>query len=77
VPVFYDSLVGKLVAHARTRTEAVAVMRRALFEFEAAPLATTAPFLRQVMAEPAFVAGNYTLAFLPSLLPPDEEPDDL
>lgn len=77
VPVFYDSLVGKLIAHARTRAEAVAVMRRALAEFEAAPLGTTAPFLRQVMAEPAFVDGNYTLAFLPSLLPPDEEPDDL
>ncbi len=29
------------------------------------------------MAEPAFVDGSYTLTFLPDLLPPDEEPDDL
>jgi acetyl-CoA carboxylase, biotin carboxylase subunit len=76
VPVYYDSLIGKIIAHGATRADAVARMDRALAEFDAQPLKTTAPFLRQLLHEPAFADGSYTLAFLPSLLPPDDDEDD-
>jgi len=69
VPVYYDSLVGKLIARGRTRATALATMRRALSEFEMHPLKTTAPFLRRLLDEPAFKDGTYTLTFLPALLP--------
>jgi acetyl-CoA carboxylase biotin carboxylase subunit len=74
VPIYYDSLVGKLIVHAATREAAMTTMVRALGDLQAAPLATTAPFLRRVIGADAFRRGDYTLAFLGELLPPD--PDD-
>jgi acetyl-CoA carboxylase biotin carboxylase subunit len=50
VPVHYDSLLAKLVAYGRTRTEAIERIRRALDRFEIEGVATTLPFLRYVMA---------------------------
>jgi acetyl-CoA carboxylase, biotin carboxylase subunit len=73
VPTYYDSLLGKIVAHGETRDASLSVMRRALDEFAADPLKTTAPFLRRVLDEPAFTDGSYTLAFLPNLLPDAED----
>lgn len=75
VPVYYDSLIGKVIAHAATRDGALSIMRRALDEFAAHPIKTTAPFLRRVLDEPAFRSGAYTLAFLPTVLPPDFDED--
>jgi acetyl-CoA carboxylase biotin carboxylase subunit len=73
VPIYYDSLLGKIVARAATRDAALAIMRHALDEFEAHPIKTTAPFLRGVLDQPAFRDGSYALAFLPALLPPVDE----
>jgi acetyl-CoA carboxylase, biotin carboxylase subunit len=73
VPVYYDSLLGKIIARGATRAAALAAMDRALAEFDAHPLRTTAPFLRRLLREPAFASGEYTLAFLPSCLPPEDE----
>jgi acetyl-CoA carboxylase biotin carboxylase subunit len=76
VPIYYDSLVGKLITRGRTRAAALAAMRRALGEFDMHPLKTTAPLLRRLIDEPAFRDGTYTLAFLPALLPQvaDDDP---
>jgi acetyl-CoA carboxylase biotin carboxylase subunit len=78
VPVFYDSLLGKLIGWGPTRPEAVAVLARALREFEIGPIKTTAPLVQRLIAEPAFVDGSYDLAFLPTILPdpPDDEEED-
>lgn len=76
VPIYYDSLLGKIVAHAATRDASLRIMRRALDEFAAHPLKTTAPFLRRVLDESAFRDGSYTLAFLPTVLPKVEDEDE-
>jgi acetyl-CoA carboxylase, biotin carboxylase subunit len=76
VPVYYDSLIGKLIARGSTREAALATMSRALGEFSAHPLKTTAPFLRQLIDQPEFRDGRYTLAFLPALLPEVEEEEE-
>ena len=77
VPIYYDSLLGKVIAHAPTRDAALAIMRRALDEFAADPIRTTASVLRRILDEPAFRNGSYTLAFLPTLLPEtDDENED-
>src|SRR5262245_45954358 len=76
VPIYYDSLLAKIVAHGATREASLSIMRRALDEFAAHPLKTTAPFLRRVLDEAAFRDGSYTLAFLPDLLPDVDDEDE-
>ncbi len=68
VPPHYDSLVAKLLAHGATRDEAVARMRGALAEMEAAGLVTNAPLHRLLMEEPGFVAGGFDIHHLERLL---------
>ena len=66
IPSNYDSLIGKLIVHRRTREEAILATRRALDEFiiEGAGVKTTIPFHRRVMRHPDFIAGNYDTSFL-------------
>ncbi len=52
----FDSLLAKLIVTGRDRTQALERARRALREFEVAGVHTTLPFLRAVLAEPAFTA---------------------
>ena len=61
----YDSLIAKLVVWGRDRNEAIARMQRALGEFKVEGVATTIPFHQNVLANPAFIAGEATTAFLP------------
>ena len=62
VPPFYDSLLGKIIVHARTREEAVARMRRALMETVVEGVKTTIPFHLRLLTHPAFLEGRFTSA---------------
>ncbi|MDA8197865.1 MAG: acetyl-CoA carboxylase biotin carboxylase subunit [Thermaerobacter sp.] len=64
VQPFYDSLLAKLVVWGRDRQEAVARMRRALYEFQVEGVHTTVGLHRQLMEDPAFVAGELSTHFL-------------
>jgi acetyl-CoA carboxylase, biotin carboxylase subunit len=64
VPPFYDSLLGKLIVHGATRDEALARMRGALAETVIEGVHTTIPFLREVMMNPHFIAGDVDTKFL-------------
>ncbi len=64
VPPFYDSLLGKLIAHGSTRDEALGRAYQALEEFIIEGVKTTIPFLREVLRHPEFVAGNVDTHFL-------------
>ena len=68
VPVFYDSLIAKLIAWARTRDEAIARMSRALREYQVIGLKTTIPFFLWLTQQPDYVAGRYDTTYLDSLL---------
>ncbi len=77
VPVFYDPLIGKLIAWGRDRSEAVARMIRALDELRIDGLVTSISFHRKVMNHPAFRAGELHTGFLtehPELLAPESDP---
>ncbi|MEX0600204.1 MAG: acetyl-CoA carboxylase biotin carboxylase subunit [Rhodothermales bacterium] len=64
IPQYYDSLVAKLIVRGRTRELAIRKMMRALDEFVIEGVHTTIPFHRQLMADSAFQAGEFTTGFL-------------
>jgi acetyl-CoA carboxylase biotin carboxylase subunit len=58
IPSQYDSLVAKIVAHGRDRSEATEKMKRALRECLIEGVKTTIPFYQKVLAHEAFISGN-------------------
>jgi acetyl-CoA carboxylase, biotin carboxylase subunit len=68
VPVFYDSMIAKLVAWGETRDDAVHRMSRALREYEVLGIRTTIPFFLWLMQQPEYIAGRYDTAYLDRLL---------
>ena len=73
IPPNYDSMIAKLITTAQTREEAINKMKRALDEFYIEGIKTTIPFHRQLMDEPADVAGKYSSAFMESFKMKDIE----
>ena len=68
VPVFYDSLIAKLIVSAGTRPEAIARMSRALAEYEVLGIKTTIPFFLWLMRQPEYLEGRYDTTYLDALL---------
>jgi acetyl-CoA carboxylase biotin carboxylase subunit len=68
VPVYYDSMIAKLVAWAGSRPEAIARMTRALEEYEVLGIRTTIPFFLWLMREPDFRAARFDTTYLDRLL---------
>lgn len=64
IPPYYDSMIGKLIAKARTRDEALDTMYRALSEYVIEGVKTTIPFHLQLMQNEDFRKGNFTTKFL-------------
>jgi acetyl-CoA carboxylase biotin carboxylase subunit len=67
VPPNYDPLVAKLIAHAPTRAQAIAKMRRALSETLIGGIRTNIPLHQRILAHPAFVEGRFSTRFLDEL----------
>jgi acetyl-CoA carboxylase, biotin carboxylase subunit len=61
VPPQYDSLIAKIIVHGHDRAEAIARMHRALSETVVEGVKTTIPFHLKLLADPAFLAGEFTL----------------
>jgi acetyl-CoA carboxylase, biotin carboxylase subunit len=68
VPVFYDSMIAKLVAWGGSRPEAIARMRRALREYQVLGIRTTIPFFLWLMRQPEYGAAEYDTNYLDRLL---------
>jgi acetyl-CoA carboxylase, biotin carboxylase subunit len=68
VPVFYDSMIAKLVAWAADRQEAIERMARALGEYQVLGIRTTIPFFLWLMRQPDYRAGRYDTNYLDRLL---------
>ena len=64
IPPYYDSMIGKLIAVARTRDEAIDTMYRALSEYVIEGVKTTIPFHLQLMQDENFRSGNFNTKFL-------------
>jgi biotin carboxylase len=68
VPPYYDSMIGKLIAHGKTRAEAIRRMEIALEEMIVDGIKTTIPFHRLAMRHPRFRAGDLDTRFVEELL---------
>ena len=64
IPPYYDSLIGKLIVHARTRNECLMRLKRALGEFVVDGIETTIPLFTSLISEPDIVNGNYDIHWL-------------
>ncbi len=58
VPIYYDSMISKLVAWGEDREQARRRMLRAISEYHVGGIPTTLPFFRWMLEQPAFVAGD-------------------
>jgi acetyl-CoA carboxylase biotin carboxylase subunit len=68
VPVFYDSLIAKLVTWGEARAQAVRRMSRALREYQVLGIQTTIPFFLWLMEQRDYIAGRYDTTYLDQLL---------
>lgn len=68
IPPFYDSLVGKLIVHGRTRTECLMRLRRALDEFVVDGIETTLPLFRTLVRNQDMQNGVYDIHWLEKFL---------
>ncbi len=64
VPPFYDSMIAKLIVHARTRDLAIARMRRALEMMVIEGIKTTIPLHLKIMNDEKFQNGNFSTKFM-------------
>ena len=68
IPPYYDSLIGKLIVHGRTRVECMMRLRRALDEFVIDGIKTTIPLFSQLLANPDIANGDYDIHWLEHFL---------
>lgn len=68
IPPHYDSLVGKLIVHGRTRNECLMRLRRALDEFVVDGVDTTLPLFRTLVRNPEIQNGQYDIHWLENFL---------
>ena len=64
VPPYYDSMIAKLIVHARTRELAIARMSRALDMMVVEGIKTTIPLHQKIMADENFQKGNFSTKFM-------------
>jgi acetyl-CoA carboxylase biotin carboxylase subunit len=68
IPPYYDSLLGKLIVHGKTRAECLMRLKRALDEFVVDGVETTLPLFRALVREKDIVDGTYHIHWLEQFL---------
>jgi acetyl-CoA carboxylase biotin carboxylase subunit len=68
IPVYYDSMIGKLIVGAGSRGAALAGMRAALSRFKVEGIKTTIPVHLRILDDPEFVSGCYDTGLIARLL---------
>ncbi|MDH6240925.1 propionyl-CoA carboxylase alpha chain [Polynucleobacter sphagniphilus] len=64
IPMFYDSMIAKLIVHGKDRTEAIEKMRSALNDFVIRGIHSNIPFQAALLQHPRFVSGDFTTGFI-------------
>ncbi|ALV06753.1 acetyl-CoA carboxylase biotin carboxylase subunit [Roseateles depolymerans] len=64
IPMFYDSMIAKLIVHGTDRADAIAKMREALNGFVIRGISSNIPFQSALLAHPDFQAGHFNTGFI-------------
>ncbi|HSD53364.1 MAG TPA: acetyl-CoA carboxylase biotin carboxylase subunit [Burkholderiales bacterium] len=77
IPIHYDSMIAKLVAHGASRDQAIARMRDALNAFVIRGVSTNIPFQAALMQHPRFVSGRFHTGFIAEEYPKGFRSEDV
>ena len=77
IPVYYDSMIAKLIVHDRCRADAIARMREALDGFVVRGVSSNIPFQAALLAHPKFAAGDYNTGFIAEHYPQGFRAEDV
>ena len=69
IPMFYDSMICKLIVHAADRAQAIRAMRDALDAFVIRGISSNIPFQAALLAHPKFVSGDFNTGFIAEQYP--------
>ena len=64
IPPYYDSMIAKVIVHARTRNDAISKMKRALDECIIEGIDTNIEFLKSILSNEKFKSGEFTTAII-------------
>lgn len=71
IPIYYDPMIGKLIAYGKNRTEAIEKLDIAIDQFKISGIATTLSFGKWAIREKAFVAGDFDTHFIQKYYQPE------
>ena len=77
IPMFYDSMIAKLIVHGKDRSEAIEKMRAALNEFVIRGIHSNIPFQAALLQHPRFVNGDFTTGFIAEEYPEGFQKDSV
>jgi propionyl-CoA carboxylase alpha chain len=69
IPMYYDSMICKLIVHGADRAQAIAKMRDALDAFVIKGISSNIPFQAALLAHPKFVSGDFNTGFIAEQYP--------
>jgi propionyl-CoA carboxylase alpha chain len=72
VSVFYDPLIGKLIAYGKNRTDAIRNLLEAIKRFDIKGIETTLPFGKFVCEHPNFISGDFDTHFIEKYFRPED-----
>jgi len=71
IPIYYDSMISKLITYGKDREEAIQCMIRAIDEYKISGVETTLEFCKFVMKHQAFVSGKFDTHFVAQYFKPE------
>ncbi|MCA0176453.1 MAG: acetyl/propionyl/methylcrotonyl-CoA carboxylase subunit alpha [Proteobacteria bacterium] len=77
IPMYYDSMIAKLIVHGKDRNDAIARMRDALDEFVIRGISSNIPFQSALLAHPDFVSGQFNTGFIAAHYPQGFKPEHM
>ena len=72
IPIYYDPMIAKLIAHGTSRSEAISRMLRAIDEYTISGIETTLDFCRFVLQHEAFTSGSFDTKFVEKHFNPEK-----
>ncbi|MET0383837.1 MAG: acetyl/propionyl/methylcrotonyl-CoA carboxylase subunit alpha [Burkholderiaceae bacterium] len=76
IPMFYDSMIAKLIVHGKDRADAIAKMREALNGFVIRGISSNVPFQAALLGHPDFAAGRFNTGFIAQHYPQGFKAED-